>query len=194
MNSRVQCPKCSAWLAEEFFNQPELLPCPACATPLRVEIFPALFRKINVGQSAEAILTEGESSCFFHPQKKALLPCSSCGRFLCTLCDCSLDGRHFCPTCLETGKTKGKIKSLDNERILYDGIALSLAVLPMIIFSFITLITAPATLYVTIRYWKAPISIVHPGKSRFIIASSLAVLQIIGWIILVIIISTERKH
>ena len=112
----IQCPKCRAWLMDGVFNQPEFAPCPACGMPLQMEVFPALFRKISAGQGGETIIVEGESSCFYHPQKKAVLPCDGCGRFLCALCDCELDGRHFCPACLEAGKTRGKIKSLDNQR------------------------------------------------------------------------------
>jgi hypothetical protein len=192
MNSLVQCPKCRATLLEGIFNQPELLPCPACNVPLLVEIFPSLFRKITPGQSGEALMVEGESSCFFHPQKKALLPCDSCGRFLCALCDCQLNGQHFCPTCLETGKTKGKIKSLENQRTLYDGIALSLAVYPLLIFYF-TLITAPMTLFVAIRFWRSPLSIVRPGKIRFVVAIILALLQIAGWVMIFIVLSTRHS-
>ena len=35
---------------------------------------------------ADALLSEGESSCFYHPNKRAVVPCDQCGRFLCTLC------------------------------------------------------------------------------------------------------------
>src|SRR5882757_4158810 len=133
MNSRVQCPKCRSWLAEGSFNRPDVAPCPACGVPLQVEIFPALFRTINPGASGEVIMVEGESSCFYHPQKKAVLPCDSCGRFLCALCDCELNGQHFCPACLEGGRKKKKIKSLENHRVLYDSAALALAVYPMLI-------------------------------------------------------------
>ena len=178
--SLVQCPQCQAWLLEGVFNQPDLLPCPACGTPLQIEVFPALFRNQRVGRSGEAVLVEGESSCFYHPQKKAVVPCQGCGRFLCALCDCELNGQHFCPACLETGKTKGKIKNLENQRTLYDSIALSLTVYPLLIFYF-TLVTAPMALFVAIRYWNAPRSIVHRTKIRYVVAIILALLQIVGW-------------
>lgn len=192
MNSPVQCPKCRATLLEGIFNLPDLSPCPACGVPLQVELFPALFRKINPGQSGEAILVEGESSCFYHPQKKAERPCDGCGRFLCALCDCELSGQHYCPGCLESGKTKGKIKSLDNQRTLYDSIALSLAIYPLLIFYF-TLITAPMTLFVAVRYWKSPPSIVRRTRIRFIAAIILALLQLTGWGFLFVAIAT-RNH
>jgi hypothetical protein len=192
MSTLIQCPKCQAWLLDGVFNQPELSPCPACGVSLQVEVFPALFRRINPGQSGETIMIEGESSCFYHPQKKAVLPCQGCGRFLCALCDCELNGQHFCPACLETGKTKGKIKSLENQRTLYDGIALSLAIYPLLIFYF-TLITAPAALVVAIRYWSAPRSIVHRTKIRYVAAIILASMQIAGWVVLFITLASRHR-
>jgi hypothetical protein len=191
MKPLIQCPKCNAWLLEAIFNRPEMSPCPACGVPLKVQLFPALFRKTAPGQSAETILTEGESSCFYHPQKKALRPCDGCGRFLCALCDCELNGQHFCPGCLEIGKTKGKIKSLENQRTLYDGIALSLAVYPLLIFYF-TLVTAPMTLFIALRYWNSPSSLVRRAKPRFVVAILLALLQISGWVIFFVVLATRH--
>src|SRR4051812_40609984 len=106
----VECPKCKTPLDESVLNQPALTPCPACAVPVQVEIFPAFFRPTMTGRDGEAALLENEATCFYHPQKKALLPCEGCGRFLCALCDCELHGQHFCPACLEAGRKKGKIK------------------------------------------------------------------------------------
>ena len=190
--SLVQCPKCHAWLLDGVFNQPELSPCPACGVPLQIEVFPALFRRVNPGQSGETIMVEGESSCFYHPQKKAVIPCQGCGRFLCALCDCELNGQHFCPTCLETGKAKGKIKNLENQRTLYDSIALSLAVYPLLIFYF-TLITAPVALFVALRYWKAPRSIVRRTKIRYVVAIVLALTEIAGWGLLFVTLATHHR-
>ena len=174
------CPACRAQLAEGMFNLPDLAPCPACGAPVQVEVFPALFRSPTRGRGGETILVEGESSCFYHPQKKAVVPCQGCGRFLCALCDCELHGEHFCPGCLEVGRQKGRITSLENQRTRYDGIALAVAVLPLLIFYF-TIITAPIALYLGLRYWNAPRSIVHRTKIRLVLAIVLATLQILGW-------------
>ena len=191
MNPLIACPKCRAWLLDDVFNRQAMAPCPSCGTRLQIEAFPALFRKINPGQSAEPVMLEGESSCFFHPQKKAVVPCAGCGRFLCALCDCQFGGEHFCPACLEAGKSKGKIKALDNQRTRYDSIALGLALAPILIFYF-TLITAPMALFVAIRYWKAPRSLVRRNSVRFVIAIVIALCEIGGWVAFFILLASHR--
>jgi len=192
MNPVIYCPKCQTRLLDGVFNRAELEPCPNCAAPLQIEVFPAFFRKITPGPPAQAVMLEGESSCFFHPQKKAVVPCGGCGRFLCALCDCEFAGEHFCPACLETGKSKGRIKALDNSRTRYDSIALALALLPVLIFYF-TLITAPMTLFVAIRYWKAPRSVVRRTRIRFSIALLIALVQIVGWSIFIINLAAKKS-
>jgi hypothetical protein len=182
MTAPVECPSCKAPLAETFYNQPELVVCDGCARKLQADVYPALYRPIIRGKEGEALVIETEASCFYHPQKKAILPCQGCGRFVCALCDCELHGEHFCPTCLQTGQKKGKIKRLESERTLYDSIALSMAIYPMLIFYF-TIITAPLTLLMAIRFWNAPRSIVHRTKARLVFAILIASLQITGWIV-----------
>src|SRR5947209_7072732 len=122
----VACGKCKTPLVETIFNLEDLASCPACGSRLQIQVFPALFRRLAPGRSGEAVMEESEASCFYHPQKKAVLPCEGCGRFLCALCDCELNGRHLCPSCLEGGRKKKKIKSLENHRVLYDSAALAL--------------------------------------------------------------------
>jgi hypothetical protein len=191
MNTLIACPNCRAWLLDGVFNQRTLAPCPSCQTPIQVEAYPALFRKIAAGESAQPVMVEGESSCFFHPEKKAVVPCAGCGRFLCALCDCPFDDQHFCPACLDAGRTKGKIKSLENQRTRYDTIALGLALLPMLIFYF-TIITAPMTLFVAIWCWKKPRSIVRNTSFRFVLAILIALLQIAGWVLIFTAIFSHR--
>ena len=152
--------------------------------PLQAHVFPALFRPLTPGTAGEAVASDQESSCFNHPQKRAVVPCDSCGRFLCALCDLELDGRHLCPTCVESGAKKGKLANLQRERVLCDRMALMLAALPLLMWP-VTVITAPATLYLVLRYWNAPRSITSVSRARFVVAAVLAALQILGWIIVV---------
>jgi hypothetical protein len=162
--------------------------------PLQAEVFPALFRRVVPGSAGEVLVVENEASCFYHPQKKAVRPCEACGRFVCALCDCELHGEHFCPACLESGKRKGKIKRLENERTLYDNIALGLALYPLLIF-YLTIITAPMALFVALRRWNSPRSIVHPTRIRLVLAVILSSLQIAGWAAVIFFLTTRsRSH
>jgi hypothetical protein len=183
----LQCPNCQTPLAETDVNHADFGPCSECRSPLQVEVFPALFRRVAPPQTGDLMLVEGESTCFYHATKKAVLPCHSCGRFLCALCDCEFNGEHYCPACLEIGKTKGKIKNLETSRTLWDSIALTLALLPVVllIFWFVTIVTAPMALFISIRYWNAPLSLVRRTKIRYVVAMILATLQITGWILLI---------
>jgi len=180
----ASCTKCKTALPADLHNTPDLVPCPSCGVPLQVFAFPALARPPAEVKRGEALVLDSESSCFYHPSKRAVVACESCGRFLCSLCDVELNSRHLCPNCLETGKKKGKIKDLENSRMLYDDIALGLTLVPMLIFYF-TCITAPIALYIAIRYWNAPSSIIPRSKYRFVVAIVLATLQITGWVFVI---------
>ena len=177
----IACPKCRAVLGVEFLTQSEMQPCPSCDTPVLVEVFPALFREEIVTPS-EHLLVAGEASCFYHATKKAAVVCDACGRFLCRLCDVDFEGRHICPRCLESGREKGKIKQLELRRLRHDKLALVLALAPLLIF-YITLITAPITVFYSIRHWNSDCSIV-PNRSKLCFAAALAIasLQILGWL------------
>lgn len=181
----VLCPRCQSSLNDITLGPGSFTRCPQCLSAFEMEIFPAFFRRQSQAAEAETVLIEGESTCFYHAEKRALLHCHGCGRFLCALCDCELHGDHFCPSCLEAGVTKGKIKSLENRRTKHDSIALTLALAPLILF-YITIVTAPVALYVAIRHWNSPRSIVHRTKIRFVIAIAVALLEILGWILVVI--------
>jgi hypothetical protein len=163
-------------------NTRQLEACPSCATLQRVDVFPALFRKPPDGSVANTLQTETEAGCYYHPKKQAVTACSACGRFVCNLCDVELNHRHLCPRCFEIGKTKHKIQNLENSRTCYDAIALNLAVLPMLIF-WLTFFTAPIVVFISIRYWNAPGSVIGRRKWRFVVAMIIASLQLVGWII-----------
>ena len=179
----LTCPKCHRQLPSDLANVPEMGHCPACNTALHLSVFPALYQPLTAGSMGDKVVLDNEASCFYHPQRKAVIPCDSCGRFLCALCDIELQDQHLCSNCLESGKKKGTFKHLDNQRMLYDTIALRLAVYPLVLFFFwfFTIITAPIAIIVSIRYWNAPSSLLPRTKARFIIAILLAGIQIAVW-------------
>ena len=45
------------------------------------------------------------------------------------------------------------------------------------------------TLYVAIRYWNAPRSLIHRTKARYVLAIALAGLQIIGWVAVILLVT-----
>lgn len=178
----IECPKCKTILRENAINSGELTACSACGVSLRVDVFPALYKEPEIGALGENIAHSSEASCYYHQEKKAVIHCSMCGRFLCALCNLEIGNQNLCPACLETGEKKKKLDILENHRILYDNIALFLALLPFtLIFWFLSLVSAPVALFIAIRFWKAPTSLIHRSKVRFVAAFFLACLQLAGW-------------
>lgn len=190
----VGCTKCRAPLPPALYNLADLRRCPACAAHVQVEVFPAALRPAGPGSAGEAVLIDGEASCFYHPAKKAVVPCANCGRFLCAVCDVDLGGQHLCPGCVESGKRKGRLQQLENRRTLYDSLALAVAVYPLI-FVWTTLLGAPIALYLSIRYWNAPSSVIPRSKWRFVLAIIIALLELGTWVAVAITVthSVGRK-
>jgi hypothetical protein len=183
MNAQLSCSKCGGPLTADLFNRGDLVPCPKCQAELQLEVFPAFDRPLEAAHTAERVVVEGESSCFYHPHKKAVVPCEACGRFLCALCDMHLDGRHLCPSCLETGKKKRTIQSLEDRRTLYNRQALVLSLLPF-------LISGLAAIYLAVRYWKAPRSLVSPMRWAMPMALVFGILQTLLLVVMIVAIAT----
>jgi len=175
----ISCTHCHAPILAGYYNTPGFIPCPSCHVPVKIDVFPAFYHGLRPGKEGETLIDD-QASCFYHPQKKAVIPCDHCGRFLCALCDVELSGKHLCPACVEKGKKKGRIINLDRHRLLYDGTALRLALLPMITV-WLTIITAPITIYLSIRHWNSPMSVIRRTKVRFILAVVISGLQILAW-------------
>ena len=174
------CSKCGAAIPFEDWNREHAF-CATCRAPHSTYVFPAFVSKIDQAASAAAIVAEGEASCYYHPRKRAVVPCDQCGRFLCSLCQVEFLGQNWCPGCIEAHRQKGQLSNLDASRPLYDNMALVLATLPALLV-WPTIITAPMSLYVAARYWRKPSSLVPRTKIRFYVAVLLAVIQIVGWL------------
>ena len=178
----LNCTNCNAPLSKEAANTNSLVACAACSGQLRIDIFPAINKSLPAGRTGATLQMDKEAGCFYHPRKKATVPCAACGRFLCALCDVAFNGQHLCPACLEKGKTNHKIKNLENHRNCYDTVALLVATVSFLIYWF-TIITAPIVIYLTVRHWNSPSSIIPRTKIRFILAFVIAGVQIAGWIL-----------
>ena len=176
-SAAVDCPACEAALPVSPGSEHAV--CPACGRAVRVLVFPALFRPIPLGVAAMQTASAAEATCYNHPGSVAVVPCSRCGRFLCSLCDIEHEGAHLCPACFPAAGPSG-FSGLDSERILWDSVALSTALLSFL-FWYITLITAPIVLVLVVRKWKAPPGPIPRTRVRLVLAAAVALLQLAGW-------------
>ncbi|HEY6390421.1 MAG TPA: hypothetical protein VIX89_04020 [Bryobacteraceae bacterium] len=174
------CSKCGAAIPFEDWNREHAF-CTVCRAPHSAYVFPALFSKIDRAAGAAAIVAEGEASCYYHPRKRAAVPCDQCGRFLCALCQVDFLGQNWCPGCIEAHRQKGQLSNLDASRPLHDNMALALATLPAVLI-WPTIVTAPMSLYLAARDWRKPSSVLPRTKVRFYLAVLFAVVEIAGWI------------
>jgi hypothetical protein len=180
METVISCLRCKQPLNRMVWNTHALVSCPACRSQFQADVYPAAERPVSSGAAGQAVQTDKEAGCFYHPRKKAILPCSTCGRFLCALCDIEFNGAHLCPQCFEKGKADRKIQGLENRRVCYDKIALYVALSSMLLY-WLSLLSAPIVLFMTVRYWKTPRSIVSRSKIRWIAAAGLAGIQLLLW-------------
>lgn len=178
----IACPHCRTVQSVDQVNTGRLQPCPGCSVLLRADVYKAFLRRVDQGNKAENVGAHGEAECFYHPGKKAVVPCNACGRLLCGVCRIELEEQSLCISCLQAGRDKRKISALQNQRTLYDSIALNLAFWPMLMI-FPTLLTAPAAVYYAVRHWRAPATILQRTHLKNILALLLAAGQMAGWIV-----------
>lgn len=176
----VRCTNCGYPQQGESYNIPDLSVCPHCNSRLRISTFPALFADKHIHENIQTPIIENAAACYYHPTRQAVVPCGSCGRYLCQLCEIEMGQETICPNCMDKAAQSEEVEELVDSRTLYDSIALALAIFP-ILFTIVTIITAPITLYITIRHWKAPLSILPRSKVRFVLAFLIAVIQIVFW-------------
>jgi hypothetical protein len=176
----VRCSNCGYPQEGRIYNRPGFTSCPHCRSALNISTFPALYQQPAVSEESRIPVDVNAATCFYHPTRPAAVPCSSCGRYLCTLCEIELGHEKICPNCLDKAARSEEVTELVDSRTLYDSIALTVAVAPVLIW-FVTIITAPLSIYMTVRHWKTPISILPRRKWRFILAFIIAVIQILLW-------------
>ncbi len=177
----LACSKCGTPLPWNTFSSEGAKACPACDVPTYAFVFPALYAPPRAAPTGEQLVVDDEASCFYHAEKKAVIACERCGRFLCALCDVQLGEEHICPRCIEAGVEKNKLRHLTKRYFQYDNLALALAVVPLLcVFWFATPVTAPAAVFIAIRYWKRPLSILPRSRWRYVLAVILALGELTG--------------
>lgn len=176
----IHCANCTHPIPPEYWNDPAENTCRGCGEPVVVRVFQALRRglaKIDAAHAGTAV--EGDATCFHHPQNPAVIACDECGRFLCSLCDLDLDGRHLCSICLDRGIHVEKADTLEERRVQYDTLALHLLFWPIFTI-WLPLFGAPAALFFVIRNWKTRMSILPRGRFRLWLALLLALAETVG--------------
>lgn len=185
----IACPNCGRSLPPEVINASEPRICPSCSSDLLVRVFPAHLQAKTTLAPAGMALAEGDASCFHHAGKRAVSSCFQCGRFLCALCEVDLSGQILCPGCLESGSTKKKIRNLENHRTLWDTTALLVGASP-ILFPFpmlyLIFLTGPVAIFLSVRHWKSPSSLIPRNKWRFIVAILLGLAHLAGVVAVVV--------
>ncbi len=174
------CPKCKTPLAGIGEADAGEGVCGGCATIIEYTLYPVRNRPKPVARAVRSV--DGDATCYFHPQNQAVAVCDECGRYVCTVCELpGEDGRRLCPPCVSAGRKKTKLKA--DEVVVYDSLAFTLALLPVLFWP-ATLLTAPAALFIAIYGWKKPRSLVRPGAWKLITAVVVSAIEIGLWVTL----------
>jgi hypothetical protein len=108
-----------------------------------------------------------QATCFFHPDKAFQACCQRCGRFVCALCDLQLGAEHVCPACFERGRVQSGAGTGTAEwrhrDVLYDSIAVTIG-WGWILFWPVFVAALPATIFLHVKYRKAPRSYLIPRR------------------------------
>jgi hypothetical protein len=194
----VRCAGCGATQSAAIFRTQPVSACTSCHRELQVRVLPAVFGAANKPPALPpGEGQEGETWCFYDPSRKASHSCSHCGVFVSEAWAAKWGEEVVCLKCLDELRTTSLDTRFQSKRVLWDNVVLGLAVGPWLLsvafvftlfFYFLamfstllTLITAPAALFVGLRYWNAPRSLVPRGKGRLVTGLGLAVLQMLGW-------------
>ena len=174
----IDCARCGDALPEGAPGLASSVSCSRCGAEWTLVTFPALHRTAVTGAPAEVVLEEGESACFYHPTKRAVVPCDRCGRFLCALCDVELDGKQLCPGCLETARDAGSMRMLERTRTRYDQIVWSLLIVPLPLCAVAAPLTASVALVLALRHWRSPPSLVANTRLRLGLALLVGLIEL----------------
>lgn len=172
------CPSCHRTLPRDSWLNERQVHCRNCDADIEFVPFPALHANRSVVRSEAATLGE-DATCFFHATNRAAAVCSGCGRLLCSVCAVDFAGQCLCPTCIANRPTSRP----DNvsSRMLWDGAALMIATLPIIVWPF-TIVTAPTAIGLAIYGWNKPCSLVRGSRVRLVLAMILGAAQLVGWV------------
>ncbi len=205
----VRCTACGYGMADALFLHGGLASCPTCRKQVRAMLLPTLYKAqlAKPPSLPEEPPGPGEAACFYNPGRRATKCCDHCGVFMSDSWSAQWGNQTVCLKCIEELRSKSKDTRFEAKRTLWDNVALGFAVGPWVLAALfvatlflyvfgafcimLTVITAPAAIFVALRYWNAPRSLVPRGRGRLIWALGLSLLQIGGWVTLVVFIAAQ---
>jgi hypothetical protein len=163
--------------------------CQHCGSALEFLAFPA--QHAARGQARAQIALSEDAACFFHADNRADAVCEGCGRYLCAVCQVDFVGARLCPQCISTQSTAKK--NSERGMLLHDSVALTSALVPLIIWP-VTLVTAPVAFGYAIYAWRKPLSVTRRSRWRIVVAGILTLLCMLGWTAVGVIILASPKE
>ena len=205
----VRCSSCGYGMADALFVRTGSAHCPTCSKEVKVTVLPALYKG---SLQAPPTLPEeppapGEAACFYNPNRRATKVCDHCGVFVSDAWAAKWGSQTVCLKCIEDLRSKHRDIRFEAKRTLWDNISLFLSVGPWVLaamfvatfilygFAFfcilLTLISAPASIFIALRYWNAPRSLVPRGRGRLIMALTFSGLQVGLWVVGIMVLVAE---
>lgn len=196
----VRCSSCGYGIADALFLRTGFTTCPTCGKDVQATLLPALYKAsaFQPPSLPEDPPGPGEAVCFYNPNRRATKVCDHCGVFVSDAWAAKWGSQTVCLKCIEDLRSKHKDTRFEAKRTLWDNIALFLATGPWVLallfvatiilysFSFfcvlLTVITAPASIFIALRYWNAPRSLVPRGHGRLVWALAVSLLQLCLWV------------
>lgn len=167
----MTCPSCQSLLPAEAINTDYAIACPACEKTIAAWRFPRADYHEPPVMLGERITDDSEEAGgFYQPDRKAVAICDACGVFVSPLHAVAVGEQTICPRCIEREQNDPDSTHLLRERIRYDHLAILLSLGVLIMMWPLLIISAPIALYLVVRHYRRPGSIVQRSKTGFIIA------------------------
>ncbi len=184
------CVFCNRALPMRRIGQEFEATCTGCRRTSRNVLLPALLGLNGGGPPTlpdETPPGPGEAACFYSSTRRATKECQHCGVLMSDVWAAQWGQTTVCLKCLEHLRQKGSDLQFRESLVLWDNVALSLALVPLsLVFWFMAVISAPSAVLVSLWHWNSPRSMVTPRRWRLVLAILLGLLQIAGGVGLVL--------
>jgi hypothetical protein len=194
MPAHLLCPHCSGPLPIDLFVAGRFGRCPACHSQVEAYIFPE-FHKAASARSEIHLAQEHEAVCYFHSRYRAKNPCDNCGRFLCEICAINVGNRDLCAECLGQLRKQRNETGLVHYAPLFDNVSLFLVTAPVItiFFWFLTIFSAPVSLFLSFYYWPRQWNLLPRSRVRFVLAILFSLILIGLWALVIYYLATGHR-